>query len=66
MTNSELIAKLRVARSYIRDLASSLENACEDFDFDGEENEDPQAREEVKEARDFADSLDAIIDKAQP
>lgn len=64
MTNQELIAKLRTARLYIRDLATSLENACEGFE--GEEEDDPQAVVEVREAREFADSLNEIIDRAQP
>lgn len=56
---SELEKILRTAKSYIRDLSESLGNACEDFE--GDEDEDPQAIEECDAARQFIDRIDAAL-----
>ena len=52
------VGLLKRASSEIESLASSLENACEDFE--GEEDEDPQATEEVDFARKLAAQIRAI------
>ena len=57
-------ALLKTAASYVSDLASSLGNACEDFE--GDESEDPQAREECSEAREFADEIRAFLARSAP
>lgn len=50
---------LRRAASEIDSLASSLENACEDFE--GEDDEDPQASGEVEDARSLANRIRAAL-----
>lgn len=63
MTTEQRLAEaeklLQISRSYIRDLAESLGNACEDFE--GEDDEDPQAREECEEARKFARRIEEFL-----
>lgn len=58
MSQKDSLNLLHTARTYILDLASSLENACEDFDFEGNEEDDPRATVEVKEAREFAERIE--------
>jgi hypothetical protein len=55
----ELEELLGTSRVYITDLASSLENACEFFE--GNEEDDPQATEECDEARAFAMRINAAL-----
>jgi len=55
----ELEELLSIAQQYITDLASSLENACEFFE--GNEEDDPQATEECEEARAFTMRIDAAL-----
>lgn len=52
---------LGLASAYINDLASSLENACEDYE--GDEEDDPQAKVEVQEAREFVEQLETHLKK---
>lgn len=58
---SEHLKLLSLAITYVSDLSSSLENACEGFE--GPEDEDPQATEEVKWARDFIERIEAHLKK---
>lgn len=58
----ELEELLSLARQYVRDLASSLENACEFFE--GNEEDDPQASEECEEARRFEMRIEAALNPA--
>lgn len=50
---------LRTAAHYIRDLATSLGNACEFFE--GDADDDPQATVEVEEARAFVERIKAYL-----
>lgn len=50
---------LQMSRSVIRDLAESLGNACEFFE--GEDDEDPQAKDECDEARKFARRIEEFL-----
>lgn len=51
---------LSSAAHQLEDLAESLENSCEDFE--GPEDEDPQATEQVADARALAQKIKEHLD----